>query len=50
MIINEASLLKFLNIDEIVNCVAVYEHGNDISIILEYMDNGSMTKIIQENH
>ena len=45
MIVNEASLIKYLQIDEMVKCTEVYEHDNCLTIILEYMDHKSMTDI-----
>ena len=50
MIVNEASLITVLEIDEMIQCYEVYEHGGCLSIILELMDNGSMAEIVHKNH
>ena len=50
MIVNEASLITALQIDEMVHCNEVYEHGDCLSIILEFMDNGSMADIVTKYH
>ena len=47
MILNEASLLKNLNIDEMVKWVAVYMHANNLTMIFDYMDQKSMIDIIK---
>lgn len=48
-IVNEASLVKMLGNDEVVTCYELYEHGRDIWIVLEYMNNGAMTDIILDD-
>ena len=50
MIVNEASLICYLNIDEMVQCVEVYEHQNCLYLILEYMDRKSLSDIVLNNH
>lgn len=46
MILNESSLLKNLDIDELVRFVAVYSHKGNLTMIFEYMDQKSMEDII----
>lgn len=46
MIINEASLIRYLNIDEMVQCLEVYEHNDCLFLILEFMDQKSMSNIV----
>ena len=46
-ILNEASLLKSLNIDEMLKWVAVHSHDNKLTLIFEYMDHLSLAKIIE---
>ena len=50
MIINEASLISYLQIDEMVQCLEVYEHNDCLFLILEYMDQKSMSNIVQYSH
>ena len=50
MIINEASLIRNLNIDEMIQCVEVYEHNDCLVIILEYMDQKSLFNIVTNNY
>ena len=50
MILNEASLLKNLAIDEMVKWVAVYSHASNLTMIFDYMDQKSMAGIIQHDN
>ena len=45
-VINEASLIAFLDSEEIIKCVDLYEYNNKIWIILEFMENGPLTKMV----
>ena len=44
--INEASLIAFLDSEEMLKCVDLYDFRGRVSIILQFMDQGSMTDII----
>ena len=46
LVVNEASLLAFLNSNEMIKCEDLYDFNRQIFIILEYMDQGSMTEIV----
>ena len=46
VVINEASLIAFLDSEEIIKCVDLYDFGRSVYLILEYMNQGSMTNII----
>ena len=48
--INESSLITFLESDEIIKCVDLYDWGKQIYIILEYMNGSSIDKVIHEQH
>ena len=43
MVRNEASLNAYLHCDELIKCIEMYHYRQNISIVLEYMDQGSMT-------
>ena len=45
-VINEASLIAYLDSEEIIKCVDLYEYNNKIWIILEFMENGPLTKMV----
>ena len=45
-VINEASLIAYLECDEIIKCEDFYHFNNQMYIMLEYMDQGSMTDIL----
>lgn len=45
-VINEASLIAFLDSDEIIKCVDVYQYNNRIWIFLEFMENGPLTNVV----
>ena len=47
MVINEASLIAYLDSDEIIKCVELYQYNNSMFVLLEYMENGQMTDIIK---
>ena len=46
MLINETSLIRYLDIDEMVKCIDIYDNQNRLMIILEYMDQNSMSDIV----
>ena len=45
-VINECSLILFLNSDRLIRCEEVYDYNNRIFILLELMEGGSMTSLI----
>ena len=47
-VINEASLIAFLDSEEIIKCVELYEFNNRIWIFLEFMENGPLTTIVTD--
>lgn len=48
-VINEASLIAFLDSEEIIKCVDLYQFNNRIWIFLEFMESGPLTKIVTDN-
>ena len=54
LVINEASLIAFLDSNELIKCVDLYYYGNarnkSIYIVLELMDQGSMDKIVTRDY
>jgi len=38
MVINEASLISFLNSDELIKCIDLYAYDGNAYIMLEYME------------
>ena len=46
MVINEASLIAYLDCDEMIKCEDLYHFQNNVYIILELMEQGSMTNIV----
>ena len=50
LVINEASLIAFLNSDEMIKCVDLYDFKNAVYIILELMEQGSMVDIITQGN
>ena len=46
MVINEASLIAYLDCDEMIKCEALYHYQNNVYIVLELMEHGSMTNIV----
>ena len=46
-VIEEASLLTYLGCNEIVKCTDLYYHKKVVYIFLEFMDQGPLTKIIE---
>ena len=42
---NEAKLMKYLECDQLINCVEVYEFDERIMLILDYMEGGSLDEI-----
>ena len=46
LMINEASLIAFLDSEEMIKCVDLYDFRGQVFIILQFMDQGSMTDII----
>ena len=49
LIINEASLLNFLDSDQLVRCVDLFEHRGNIMMFMDYMDYASQEKIIMSS-
>ena len=47
-IINECSLIKHLNCEQLINCHEVYEFNQRVWVILELMEGGALTDIILE--
>ena len=47
--INEASMLAFLDCKYIIRCHELYDNKTTMSLILEYMDFGSQEKITGRN-
>ena len=45
-VIEEASLLSYLDCNEIVKCTDLYFYKQIVYIFLEYMEQGAMTDII----
>ena len=50
MVIQEASLISYLSSDELIKCIAVYHFRKQVFIVLEFMELGSMTSIIENYH
>lgn len=54
LVINEASLIAFLDSDELIKCVDLYYYGpartKSIYIVLELMDQGSMDRIVTRDY
>ena len=50
MLINEASLIAWMNIEHVVKFEALYEYKKRLWLIIEYMDGGSMSEICEEYH
>ena len=48
--VNESSLITFLESDEIIKCVDLYDWGKQIYIFLDYMNGSSIDKVIHEQH
>ena len=47
---NEASLIDYLDIDEIDKCLEVYQHNNCLYVVLEYMDQRTMSDFLAKFH
>ena len=45
--INEASLISFIDSDELIRCVDLFESQSSTYLILEFMDRGSLTNVIR---
>jgi len=45
-VINECSLLTYLNCAQLISCEEVYDFGGRIWVILELMEGGSMTGVV----
>ena len=50
MVINEASLIAFLDSDELIKCSDLYHFKRNVYIMLEYMDQGSLVNMVTKNH
>lgn len=46
-VINESSLMSWLACDQIVQCIELYDYHSSIYIVLELMDGGSLSSIVQ---
>ena len=46
IVINESSLIAYLDSDEIIKCVDLYDYNKRIWIFLEYMEDGALSDII----
>ena len=46
LVINEASLIAYLECDELIKCEDLYHFNSKLYIMLEYMDQGSMINIL----
>ena len=49
-VINESSLMSWLECDQIVQCLELYDYHGSIYIVLELMDGGSLTSIVQKHN
>ena len=47
MIINDSSLIAYLDSDELIKCVDLYRFKQRVFIVMEYMENGPIKSIIQ---
>ena len=45
-VMQEASLIKCLNSNELIRCVDLYHYRGNIFIMLEFMEQGSLTDIV----
>ena len=50
LLINESSLISYLDSDEIIKCVDLYEYKNKIWIILDLLDGGDLSSIVFNYH
>ena len=48
MLKNEASLISFLDSNELIKCYAMFKHKKEFITLLEYMSGGSMKDIIRD--
>lgn len=48
--IQEASLINYLNSDELIKILELYHHKQNFAIVLELMEQGSFTGIIKKFH
>ena len=44
--LNESSLMAFLDCDQLIRCEEVFEHKGRLWVFLELMDGGDITKIV----
>ena len=49
-VINEAKLMASLDGDELMSCFDLYFYNKIVYVMLEYMELGSMTKIVTKYH
>ena len=47
-VINECSLISYLNCEQLIKCEEVYDFQNRLWVFIELMEGGDMTKIIME--
>ena len=45
-VLNECRLMMHLHCEQLIRCEEVYEHANQIWVILEYMEDESMTELV----
>ena len=50
MIVNEASLIGFLDSNEIVKCIDIFDFKERFWLVLEYLEGGALTNIIKSQH
>ena len=46
MVINEASLIAYLDSDELIKCTDLYLFKRNVYIMLEYMEEGSLKQMV----
>ena len=49
-VINECSLISFLDCDQLIRCEEVYDFQNRLWVFIELMEGGEITKIILERN
>ena len=49
-VINEAKIMASLKSDELTICIDLYNYKETVYIMLEYMDQGSMSNIVTKFH
>ena len=49
-IINEAQIMSYLNCDELIKLKGLYEHKDQVTLIVEYMQGGPIGEFIQSSY